>query len=94
MAARASPFGATTAFGLWSEAFESHLSRLRAPERLELSAGLPVETAALLPSLAPLADRGRLPGQSRLRLVQGLTMLLRNLAARGPLLIFLDDIHL
>ncbi|MBJ7599086.1 ATP-binding protein [Candidatus Nephthysia bennettiae] len=94
MTARGSAFGATTPFGLWSEAFESHLSRLAAPQLLELCSGLPAEIAGLLPSVSPMIDHGGTSSPSRLRLVQGLTRLLANLTRQGPVLIFLDDVHL
>jgi class 3 adenylate cyclase/DNA-binding CsgD family transcriptional regulator len=93
LSARAHPLGGTTSFGLWTEAFEGHL-RGRDPNVVSgLCGGFLDDLAALLRSAA--AVRGAPPGGEppRSRLLEGLAVLLANLAASGPVVILLDDVH-
>jgi DNA-binding CsgD family transcriptional regulator len=92
--ARAYPSGATTPFGLWSEAFERHLRGLSPGRVLELCSGFLDDLAVLLRSIA--AVRGGEPEreQPRARLLEGLAVLLGNLARSAPVVVLLDDMHL
>ena len=94
LSARAYPLGATASFGLWTEAFERHLSRLPPAEIRALCGGVLDDLASVLRSVASV--RGRLPSHETLhpRLVQGFAVLLRNLAEKAPVVVVLDDIHL
>jgi hypothetical protein len=94
LSARAHPLGGTTSFGLWAEALEGHLRALDAGDVSGLCGGFLDDLAALLRSAA--ATRGSPPqGEPpRSRLLEGLAVVLTNLAAAAPLLVFLDDIHL
>jgi class 3 adenylate cyclase/DNA-binding CsgD family transcriptional regulator len=94
LSARAYPFGQTASFGLWSEAFERHLRHLSVHDVVELCGGFLDDLAGLLRSVA--AARGAAPeGEAPLlRLMDGLAVLLANLAVAAPVLIVLDDVHL
>jgi DNA-binding CsgD family transcriptional regulator len=93
LSARAHPLGETASFGVWSEALESHLRGLPPDEVTKLCAGLLDDLAGLLHSVA--AVRGSAGGEpSRLRLLEGLAVVLSNLAQRAPVVVFLDDVHL
>src|SRR5262249_61570835 len=50
--ARAYPWGATTPFGMWAEAFEGHLRGLAAAKVVEVCAGFPDDLAGLLRTVA------------------------------------------
>jgi class 3 adenylate cyclase/DNA-binding CsgD family transcriptional regulator len=95
LAARAYPLGEGAAFGVWAEALE-RCFRDMAPAVIDrLCGGFLDDLAGLLRSVA--AARGSVPERepSRLRLVDGLTVALANLAAEadGPLVVNLDDVH-
>jgi class 3 adenylate cyclase/DNA-binding CsgD family transcriptional regulator len=94
LSARAHPLGGTTSFGLWAEALEGHLRALDARDVSELCGGFLDDLAALLRSAA--AARGSPPqGEPpRSRLLEGLAVVLANLAEVAPLLVFLDDVHM
>ena len=94
LTARAFPLGETTPFGVWSEALEHHLGRLSGEEVAELCGGFLDDLSVLLRSVA--AVRGSVPeGEPpRLRVLEGLAAILRNLAERTPVLVLLDDVHL
>ena len=94
LSARGHPLGGTAAFGLWAEALERHLRGSSAREVDRLCGGLTDDLAALLVSAA--RARGRKPARepSRPRLLEALGALLSRLAAAGPVLIVLDDMHL
>jgi DNA-binding CsgD family transcriptional regulator/tetratricopeptide (TPR) repeat protein len=94
LVARGHPLGATVSFGLWAEALEHHLSQLP-PEAVRQLCGTRLDDlSGLLGSVA--AVRGAPPEREapRLRLLEGLTSLLRNLSREAPLIIVLDDVHL
>ncbi len=94
LAARAHPLGATTAFGVWAEALERHLRSLPPEEVERLCAGFLDDLARLLRSVA--AVRGRSPEHEppRGRLLEGLAVVLANLAVDRPVVIVVDDVHL
>ena len=94
LSARAYPLGATAAFGLWSEALESHL-RARAPQDIvRVCGGFLDDLAALVRTVA--AVRGSAPDGEppRLRLLEGLAVVVSALAEAGPVVVVLDDVHL
>ena len=94
LSARAHPLGVTASFGLWAEALERHLRALPLEEVARLSGGLLDDLASLLRSVA--AVRGVVPDREppRPRLLEGLAVLLSNLAAQAPVVVVLDDLHL
>jgi len=94
LVARAHPFGAAASFGLWVEALDAHLRSLEAVEVLSLAGSFTSELSAILPSVA--AASGSYPDAEppRVRLLAALGGLMGNLAARHPLVISLDDVHL
>ena len=91
--ARAYPWGSTTPFGMWAEAFEGYLRDLTRPEVVGLCGGFADDVGGLLRTVA--AARGRAPGPDppRARLLQGLAALLGNLARRAPVVVVFDDAH-
>jgi class 3 adenylate cyclase len=93
LSARAHPLGGTTSFGLWAEALEGHLRGLDPGAVSALCGGLLDDLAALLRSAA--AVRGSPPpGEPpRSRLLEGLAVLLANLAEVSPVVVLLDDVH-
>jgi class 3 adenylate cyclase/DNA-binding CsgD family transcriptional regulator len=93
LSARAHPLGGTTSFGLWAEAFEGHLRGLDPGAVSALCGGLLDDLAALLRSAA--AVRGSPPqGEPpRSRLLEGLAVLLANLAEVSLVVVLLDDVH-
>ena len=93
LAARAHPLGGTTSFGLWAEAFEGHLRGVDPSEVSRLCGGFVDDLGGLLRSAA--AVRGAAPAAEppRARLLEGLAVLLDNLARAGPAVVFLDDMH-
>jgi hypothetical protein len=93
LSARAYPLGGTASFGLWAEALEGHLRTLSPEEVVSICGGFLDDLASLLRSIA--AVRGSVPGgePSRLQLLQGLTVVLSNLARQGSVVV-LDDVHL
>ncbi|HEY3241175.1 MAG TPA: AAA family ATPase [Acidimicrobiia bacterium] len=93
LSARAHPLGGTTSFGLWAEAFEGHLRMVDPGTVAALCGGFLDDLAALLRSAA--AGRG-IPPQGeppRSRLLEGLAVLLANLAEAAPVVVLLDDVH-
>ena len=94
LVARGHPLGVTMSFGLWAEALERHLSQVHPDDVQRLCGGGLEDLSGLLGSVA--AVRGGPPQHEapRLRLLEGLTSLLRNLARESPLVIVLDDFHL
>jgi DNA-binding CsgD family transcriptional regulator len=94
MSARAHLLGSTSSFGVWADACEGHLRTL-SPEALgSICQGVGDDLAGLLHSVARL--RGAVPRRQvpRTHLLESLTVLLANLTAQSPVLVFLDDIHL
>jgi DNA-binding CsgD family transcriptional regulator len=94
LSARAHPWGETASFDLWSEALEGHARTLAAGEIRELCGGFLDDVASVLRTAA--AVRGAVPEQapSRLRVLEGLAVVLSNLARQSPVVVFLDDAHL
>jgi DNA-binding CsgD family transcriptional regulator len=94
LSARAYSFGETVSFGVWSEALEGHLRHLGSEEVSELCGGFVDDLAAVIRSAA--AVRGFAPSGEppRLRLLEGLAVLVANLSRRLPLVAFVDDAHL
>jgi DNA-binding CsgD family transcriptional regulator len=95
LSARAFPSGASTPFGLWSEAFERHLRGLEPTRVSALCSGFLDDLAVLSRSVA--AARGGVPDGEppRARLLEGLAALLGNLAGSAPAaVLLLDDVHL
>ncbi len=94
VSARAHPLGGTTSFGLWAEALEGQLRALDARDVSAVCGGFLDDLAALLRSAA--AARGSPPQVEppRSRLLEGLAVVMANVAAVAPVVVFLDDIHL
>ncbi|HYU20260.1 MAG TPA: AAA family ATPase [Chloroflexota bacterium] len=93
LTARAYPLGATASFGLWVEALERYLRNLHPEKISELCGGFLDDLASLLRSVAATRGSVRARQPSRIRLLEGLAVLLRNLAREAPLIVFLDDAH-
>jgi DNA-binding CsgD family transcriptional regulator/tetratricopeptide (TPR) repeat protein len=91
---RAHQLGQTTSFGLWAEALESHLRGVEPAGVAALCGGFVDDLSGVLHSAAA-ARGGAPPGEPpRARLLEGLAVLLGNLArARPPVVVFLDDVH-
>ena len=97
--ARGYPYGAASTFGLWAEAFESHLRGLPSAEVAEICGDALGDLAVLIRSAAAASDdHHRRPAQpttpSAVRLRESLAVLLRSLACRQPVVVLLDDLHL
>lgn len=93
LSARAHPMGDTTAFGLWAEALDGHLRHLSAQDVTRCCGGFVEDLAAILRSVA--AVRGSMPAAPppRSALLEGITVVLENMAADAPVVVVLDDIH-
>jgi DNA-binding NarL/FixJ family response regulator len=94
LSARAYPLGETASFGLWSEALEGHLREIDAEEVSELSGGFLDDLAAVIRSVAAVRGSTAEEEPPRLRLLEGLAVLMDNLSSRRPVVVFLDDAHL
>ena len=94
LSARAYPLGTTASFGLWAEALEHQLRGLPAEEISDLCGGFLDDLAELLRSVA--AVRGSAPGHAppRFRVLEGLAVVVANMAQQAPVVTVLDDIHL
>jgi DNA-binding CsgD family transcriptional regulator len=94
LSARAHPLGDTASFGLWVEAFERHLRNLPKNDVAVLCGGFLDDLASLLRSVAVV--RGAAPDREppRPRLLEGLAVMLANLAEQAPVVVVLDDVHL
>jgi DNA-binding CsgD family transcriptional regulator len=93
LAARAYPLGEAVSYGIWSEALESHLRGLGAEEIIELCGGFLDDLAAIVRSVAAARRPASDVQPPRVRLLEGLAVLIANLARRQPVLVFLDDAH-
>jgi DNA-binding CsgD family transcriptional regulator len=94
LSARAYPLGTTASFGLWAEALEGHLRGLPAEAISRLCGGFLDDLAEILRSVA--AARGAAPDHvpPRFRVLDGLAVVLANLAKQAPVITVLDDVHL
>lgn len=92
--ARAYALGRTVPFGLWAEALERHLRQLSPEQVADLCSGFLDDLAGLVRTVA--AVRGSAPEREapRSRMLEGLAVLLGNLAAADRLVVVLDDLHL
>jgi DNA-binding CsgD family transcriptional regulator len=93
LSARGHALGETASFGVWAEAFESHLRGLTPAEVAAACGGFLDDLAGLLHSVAALGGTAREREPPRARLREGLAMLLANLAARRRVIAVLDDLH-
>jgi DNA-binding CsgD family transcriptional regulator len=93
LTSRAYALGGATAFGLWIEALERHLRELDADQIRALCGGFTADLAGVLRSVAALGG-GAERQPPRLRLMEGLTVLVANLARSRPVVLILDDVHL
>ncbi|HEV8625794.1 MAG TPA: AAA family ATPase [Acidimicrobiia bacterium] len=91
--ARGHALGTTAPFGLWAEAFESHLRRLPADRVRWLCGGFVDDLAPLLRSAAVIAQNVTAQ-PARARVLESFAVLLANIAEAGPVILFLDDAHL
>jgi predicted ATPase len=94
LSARAYPLGTTASLGLWAEALEHQLRGLPAEDVSRLCGGFLDDLAELLRSVA--AVRGSAPEHAppRFRVLEGLAVVLANLAQQAPVVAVLDDVHL
>jgi class 3 adenylate cyclase/tetratricopeptide (TPR) repeat protein len=94
LSGRAYPLGITASFGPWSEALELYLRVLSPDQIADLCGGFMDDLASLLRSVA--AARGSVPDREppRFRLLEGLAVLLGNVAELQPVVVVLDDVHL
>ena len=94
LSARSFPLGGTDPFALWAEALEGHLRTLPAERVVAVCGGITDDLAGLCRSVA--AARGGAPGAEvpRTRLLEGVAVAMRNLAAQAPVVAVLDDAHL
>ncbi len=92
--ARGYALGQTVPFGLWAEALERHLRQLSAEQVGDLCSGFLDDLAGLVRTVA--AVRGSAPEREapRSRMLEGLAVVLGNLAAADRLVVVLDDLHL
>jgi DNA-binding CsgD family transcriptional regulator len=79
---------------LWAEALERHLRELPAVDVSRLCGGSVSDLAALLHSAAAVAGSTPEREPPRFRLLEGLAAVLTNLTRPGPVVVFLDDMHL
>jgi DNA-binding CsgD family transcriptional regulator len=91
LSARAFALGATTPLSVWADALEPPLRDLSPDQLRALCGGYVDDLAGVLRSVAAIAPRAPAPSAPPF---EGLAVLLRNLAARRPLALLLDDIHL
>ena len=91
--ARGHALGTMMPFGLWAEAFESHLRRLPAERVRWLCGGFVDDLAPLLRSAAAIAP-GVNGEPARARVLESFAVLLANIAEAGPVIVVLDDAHL
>lgn len=94
LSARAYLLGSTSSLGMWVEALEASLRSAGPDELRELCGGFLDDLAALFRSVAVVRG-GQLPAEPpRMRLLEGLAVLIENLSRRKPTVLLLDDLHL
>ncbi|MCA1841943.1 MAG: AAA family ATPase, partial [Actinobacteria bacterium] len=94
LTARAHGFDEAEPYALWARALDRHLRGLEAEEVLELCGPYLDDLAGSLRSAAALRGSVDVPAApAPARLLDGLTSLFANLAARAPVAVFLDDAH-
>ncbi len=91
--ARSYRLGATSSFGPWTEALDRLLRSKTPTEVRRLCGSSAPELAGLLKAVAPVAPPTA-KGADRSQLLEGLTEIFHNLAAEGPVLVGMDDMHL
>jgi DNA-binding CsgD family transcriptional regulator len=92
--ARAHAFGTTTAFGLWIEALERHLSGLEPQHARRLCEPVADDLAGVLRTAALACDIQGAAPPPRARMLAALAVLVRDLAAERPVAVVFDDVHL
>ncbi len=93
LSARGHALGETASFGVWAEAFESHLRGLTPDEVTACCGGFVDDLASLLHSVATLPGTKTDREPPRARLLEGLAGLLATLASRRRVIAVLDDLH-
>jgi DNA-binding CsgD family transcriptional regulator len=93
LVARAYPLGESVSFGVWSEALESHLRELGAEEISRLCGGFLDDLATVVRSIAAARQPFLEADPPRLRLLEGLAVLMANVSSRLPAVVFFDDAH-
>lgn len=94
LSARAYALGETVSFGVWSEALETLLRGLGAEEIVGLCGGFLDDLATVVRSVAAVRPPSSGAEPPRLRLLEGLAVLMANLSSQVPAIVFLDDAHL
>jgi DNA-binding NarL/FixJ family response regulator len=95
LSARAYPLGESVSFGMWSEALEGQLRGLDAEEVSRLCGGFVDDLATVVRSVAAIRGGPSSAAEPpRLRLLEGLAVLVANLSSRLPTVVCLDDMHL
>jgi DNA-binding CsgD family transcriptional regulator len=94
LSAGAHPWSETASFAVWSEALDAHLRTLEPAEVRALCGGFVDDMASVLHSVAAVRGASADREPSRLRLLEGLALLFSKLAARAPVVVFVDDAHL
>lgn len=92
---RASEFDQDTAFGIFTDALDNHLASLEPRARQSLAMDRLGAIASVFPSLGGLGDQVDYPvtATERYRAHQATRELLERLAARGALVLVLDDVQ-
>ncbi|HEY8200804.1 MAG TPA: AAA family ATPase [Actinomycetota bacterium] len=94
LTARAFPLGDSASFALWAEAIERHFRALT-PEDIDRLCGHYLDDlAGLLRSVATIQGKRPQNEPVRPQLLEGLAVIIQNLAQQAPVVIFLDDVHL
>ncbi|MEW1688732.1 ATP-binding protein [Streptomyces sp. NPDC091265] len=81
-----------TPYGVFADAFDSHLAGCSSAERSRVSAEH-IGLAAVLPSLGGGPPAAASPEEERVRLFRAVAGVLTDLAASRPVLVVLDDLH-
>jgi tetratricopeptide (TPR) repeat protein len=94
LTSRAFPLGDSASFALWAEAIERHFRGLTPEVIGELCGGYLDDLAGLLRSVATIRAKSPPNDLARPQLLEGLAVIVGNLAQQAPVVIFLDDVHL